>query len=248
MTTTMTTSKHLSRRGALAAAGAMAGAAMGLATAAPASAAPSDRTLVDAWHRDFLQRGATDADVDRYTSFIAYYGAIAAADDLTKTREHAEHQVGQLYGKHLQRQPDPGAAHWIDGVAEGRFPLEWVNQNILASPEYAALWAKVYRSSKPSYTAGAWINTLLNRRASADETASWGRRIQKSGRLGALRDLYYTDEAVYQRINGHYLELLGRPVDGGGYSYWYGLETKDDRGVQVRIAASPEYRERSGDR
>jgi hypothetical protein len=156
--------------------------------------------------------------------------------------------VGQLYWKHLQRQPDPGAAYWVDGVAQGRFPLEWVNQNILASPEYAALWAKVYKSTKSSVTANAWIGTLLNRRASADETAYWGKRIDKVGRLGALRDLYYTDEAVYQRINGHYQELLGRPVDGNGYSYWYGLETKDDRAVQVQIAATPEYREHSDDR
>ncbi|TNM64098.1 hypothetical protein FHN55_14800 [Streptomyces sp. NP160] len=243
---TTTSSKRLSRRGALAAA--VLAATLGAVGAAPASAAPSDRTVVDAWHHDFLQRGADDAGFDRYTSFIQTFGPVAAADDLTKTREYAQHQVGQLYWKHLQRQPDPGAAYWVDGVAEGRFPLEWVNQNILASPEYAALWAKVYGSSKPSVTADAWIRTLLNRRASADETAYWGDRIKRYGRLGALRDLYYTPEAVYQRINGHYLELLDRPVDGGGYSYWYGLETKDDRAVQVQIAASPEYRERSDDR
>ncbi|MGQ7295663.1 hypothetical protein [Quadrisphaera sp. KR29] len=244
--TTSTTSRCPSRRAAVAAA--VVAAAVGLATAAPASAAPTDATVVEAWHHDFLQRSAGSGDLDRYTSFITTFGTVAAADDLTRTREHAQHQVGQLYWKHLQRQPDPGAAYWVDGVAEGHFPLEWVEQNVLASQEHADLWARATRSKTPSVTANAWVLALLDRKATASERAYWGDRITQVGRLGALRDLYYTPEAVRARIDRHYRALLGRPADGGGTAYWYGLETRDDRAVQVQIAASPEYRERSDDR
>ncbi|MBF5082206.1 hypothetical protein [Quadrisphaera sp. INWT6] len=246
MTTRQNTSSTTSTtRRAAALAGAVLAAAVGLATAAPASAAPTDATVVEAWHRDFLQRGAGAADQERCTGFITTFGAVAAADDLTRTREYAEHQVGQVYRELLQRSPDPGAAYWVDGVAEGGFPLEWVVQNVLASQEYADLWAGAHGSRKPSVTAGAWVLALLDRRATPGEEAYWGDRITQVGRLGALRDLYYTPEGVRHRIDGHYRELLDRPADGGGTSYWYGLESTDDRAVQVQIAASPEYRERS---
>lgn len=243
---TTTTTSRRTPRSVLAAA--LLSAALGLTAAAPASAAPSDRTVVDAWHHDFLQRGANDADLDRYTSFITTFGPVAAADDLTRTRAYAEHQVALVYGELLQRRPDAGASYWVDGVAEGRFPLEWVTQNVLASQEYADLWARAHGSRSPQVTANAWIMALLDRKATAGEEDYWGRRTTQVGRLGALRDLYYTPEGVRARIDRHYRELLGRPADGGGTSYWYGLETKDDRAVQVQIAASPEYRERSDER
>ena len=246
--TTQTNQSGTTHRTATAVVGAVIAAVVGLTTAAPASAAPTDATVVEAWHHDFLQRGAGAADQQRYTAFMTTFGAVAAADDLTRTREYAEHQVGQVYREHLQRTPDAGAAYWVDGVAEGRFALQWVTQNVLASQEYADLWAAVHGSRKPSVTANAWILALLDRRATPDETAYWGHRIAQVGRLGALRDLYYTSEGVHQRIDSHYRALLGRPVDGGGYYYWYGLETHDDRAVQVQIAASPEYRERSDER
>ena len=239
--------------GALTLAG-LASAALGAASSA--SAAPvapvalvSHDALVRAWYRDFLGRTAAQALADTSRRpWVAALDAGAAPSDvlwaITHAREHVERQVASFYLDLLGRGPDAGAEAWVEGVLAGRFPLEWVEQNVLASDELARLRSGGAGGSE--FLVDAWYARVLGRvRVTDDEEAFWGGRIAAAGRLGALRELYYSPEAVTHRVRGHHSALLRRAASAAEVAYWSPKEVESDVNVAVLLASSPEYR---GDR
>ena len=110
-----------------------------LVTAPVASAEPGldSPKLVDEWYNEFLGR---DADAGaRYWSDQIDAGA-KPSDVLwaiTHSREYVAREVTALYRQYLRRVPDAGASYWIEGATAQAFPVEWVEQNLLASQEYA---------------------------------------------------------------------------------------------------------------
>ncbi|MGQ7297618.1 DUF4214 domain-containing protein [Quadrisphaera sp. KR29] len=212
----------------------------GTTAAAPAVAAPTDRTQVNAWYRDFLERDATADPGSQY--WVDTIGRSNPADALwaiTHSREYTEKQITSYYNDYLNRAPDPGASYWIDGAIAGRFPVEWAQQNILASQEFANTWSSSYGRE---FVARAWYLYVLSRTPNDGEVAYWAGRIDRVGRLAALRELWYSGEAVRYRVNQHYKDLLRRDADIPGLNYWYGKEVESDINVQVLLAATPEYR------
>lgn len=229
------------------------------ASAAPAVPVPagavdplelvSNDALVRAWYRDFLGRTPAQALSDTSRRYwVAALDAGAAPSDvlwaITHGREHVEQQVTSSYLDLLGRAPDAGAGAWVDGVLAGRFPLEWVEQNVLASDELARLRAG--GAGGTEFLVDAWYARVLGRvRVSGAEEAYWGARIAAVGRLGALRELYYAPEAVAHRVRGHHSALLRRAASAAEVAYWSPKEVESDVNVAVLLASSPEYR---GDR
>lgn len=210
--------------------------------AAPAHAAPTDRTVVDAWYSDFLGREAGADPGSQY--WVDQFALQAPADllwQITHSREYHDKQIAGYYNDFLLRAPDAGAAYWVDGATAGRFPVEWAAQNILASQEFVD--RRTFGLGN-DYAPRFWYLYVLGRSAGTGEEAYWADRIRRVGRLAALRELWYSDEAVTRRIDEHYQDLLYRPDPTlGEIAYWRSKEMESDINVQVLMAATPEYRE-----
>ena len=229
------------RLGALISAAAVA--ATALVVAPPASAAPGDdAAVVNAWYTDFLDRPAY-GDVGAQ-GWLDRLGVQAPGDvlwSLAHTREYNAARLRADYLFYLGREPDAGSRYWLEGATAQAFPLEWAEQNILASPEYA-------RSYGADIVYGWYYNVLGiealpgEDRPTSGEVAYWNGRIRAVGRLGALRELWYSPEAVTGRIYGAYYFELDRDPSPGEIAYWAPREVESEINVRVLIGASPEYR------
>lgn len=214
--------------------------ASALAVLAPAAqAAPESEDITTQWYVDFLERDPATLAGDRGRAYwVTQIDAGLRPSDalwaITHSNEYHVNEVTDLYQGLLARTPDAGASYWVNGLNAGSFPLEWVAQNILASPEYAQL-------NEEGGLVNAWYADILDRTAGAGEVAYWEGRLAAVGPLTTVREIYYASEAVEERIETHYENLLGRPADGGGLTYWYPREVESDINVQVLIASTPEY-------
>ena len=229
----------------------LAGAALACAPAATAAVNPA--TLVDSWYDNFLGRDA-DAGSQYWTDQL---NAGARPSDLvwaiTHTPEYNVQRLDELYLVTLGRtaSSDPGAAYWIRGVNEQRFPLEWVQQNVFASPEYTQRTDR--EQLVRSWYAGVFAYDITSygedndRQPSNGEISYWSARIAAVGALAAYRELYYAPEVVVHRITDHYRDLLIRDPSPGEIAYWYPKEVESDINVAVLIASTPEYADRVDD-
>lgn len=228
--------------------------AAGSATPIVGSAATS-RQVVAAWYARFLD---AKFPIDRYPGSGYWIERLDRGDapasvvaDLRTTREYASDAVTSIYAAYLNRTPDTGADYWIDGVASGAFPIEWVEQNVAASGEY--LLRTSTDGARPGGSRGdasdvsieGWYSVVLKRSPSTGERAYWLGRFGSDSALGVFRQLWYTPEAVTARIQSHYGQLLGRSAQPGEVAYWYGRETASDAAVIAAIASSPEYADRT---
>lgn len=209
--------------------------------AAPAATAAQgdDRAVVDGWYDDFLGRTA-DPGSQYWVDRLQVQAAGDVLWSITHSREYNEREIADYYNTYLFRAPDQGAQYWVNGTTAQRFPLEWTAQNILASDEFYRSWGGTYSGNAGPVS--GWYLFILGRNASDGDEAHWGRRADRIGRLGALREIWYSDEAVRERINDHYSDLLSRNADFSGLSYWSPKERESDINVQVLLASTPEYR------
>ncbi len=210
--------------------------------AAPAATAAQgdDRAVVDGWYDDFLGRTA-DPGSQYWVDRLQVQAPGDVLWSITHSREYNEREIADYYNDLLGRAPDAGAQYWVNGTTAQRFPLEWVKQNILASPEFANRnYASILGEE---YVVRSWYSDVLRRYNVSDgELQYWANRSARIGRLAALRELWYSDEAVRYRINDHYSDLLSRNADFSGLSYWSPKERESDINVQVLLASTPEYR------
>lgn len=210
--------------------------------AAPAATAASTATTVEAWYADFLSR---DADADAGSRYwVDQIDADARASDqvwaITHSEEYHRNDITFSYAISLGREPDAGAHYWLEGANAQRFPLEWVAQNVAASPEAVAA------ANGRGDLIATWYYTALSaggdvRIPSPGEVAYWQGRVRAVGALGAYRELYYTPEAISYRVEGWYLGLLNREPSPGEVAYWYPKEVESDINVGVLIASTDEY-------
>lgn len=223
-------------------------AAVSAPLAGDSSQAVGARTaLVNAWFQQFLGRSALDDPASGYWVVRLRTEAPAAVlTDLLRTREHVVGEVAGYYQGYLGRGLDPGASYWVDGVVSGAFPLEWAEQNILASPEYLQQRVPVNADLDP--VVQGWYADILGRQASPGEVGYWlGRLFSTGSLLEVVREIWYTSEGVGVRVASHYEDYLQRPADGGEVAYWSDAEVASDVGVviAIAIASSAEYREKT---
>ncbi|MFQ1001655.1 DUF4214 domain-containing protein [Modestobacter sp. SSW1-42] len=224
---------------------ALASAAVGVvpvlhATPAQAATASNDQ-LVQSWYYDFLYREDPASDpgrlywvdqLDRGVSREYVLGSIV------RSTEYASLQIGIDYDVLLGREPDPGANYWIDQTANHDMAWEWVEQNILASPEF---YPGGDTTADVEYVRALYYFILDGREPSGSEISYWLRRYWQIGSLNVVREIWYTDEGVRTRLADNYEALLGRGVDGNGLAYWAPRERQSDITVQVALASTDEY-------
>lgn len=215
--------------------------------AAPAHATEGNDLLVQAWYRQFLQRSAEDAAADTGRGHW-----VARLDDgeprervlrdLLRSREHVNRRVSDAYQDHLGRAPDPGAAHWVDGAARHGMALEWVEQNLLASQELYDEWSWA-GEHEDLYVQDLYVAVLgrYGWESTRAERAYWAGRVRAVGRLAAVRELWYTDEAVRHRLAGHYSDLLRRTADLDGLTHWAPVQARSDADAVVGLACTEEF-------
>lgn len=208
-------------------------------TAAESLQAAGPRTaLVSAWYRQFLFRDAAEDPGSQY--WVVQLRTTPPAEVLAQiltSPEHVATTVEVYYLAYLDRSTsgDGGARYWIDGVLAGSFPLEWVEQNVLASPEYLA------RTGADGGVVQAWYLDVLDRNVyRPGEIAYWQDRLRQTSSLQVLRELWYSPEAVNGRVEFAYAISLGRAPNAGELAYWYGPEVDSDARVRIAIASSPE--------
>ena len=215
-----------------------------LAAPPTSAAAGDDAAVVNSWYTDFLGRPAYGDPGAQY--WVDRLGVQAPGDvlwSITHSREYNTEVIRSYYQRYLGRDLDRGANYWTEGTTAGRFPLEWVEQNILASPEFV----RGYDSTNLIY---AWYYYVLGNESIPGEDAEitpgaisyWKARVRAIGALGALREMYYTPEGVSIRIQGNYFRTLDRFPSDGEIAYWYPKEVESDINVAVLIASTPEYR------
>ncbi len=222
---------------------------------APAQATEANDRLVKGWYRDFLQRGSIDAAGDYGREH--WVQRLDAADgrpdveaarrevltDIVRSPEYVQRHVTDSYRAILGRRPDAGASYWIEGATKHGMALEWVDQNLLASRELHERWAS--RSNRDDLYVQQLYVHVLGRYAwetTPGERAYWVGRVRAVGRLAAVRELWYADEAVRHRLASHYRSLLGREsVDRYGLHHWYPQVVQSDLRARVALASTNEY-------
>jgi len=211
------------------------------ATAATTAAATNDQ-LVQSWYVDFLAREDPSADPARALWVDRLDRGDKRGDvlwSITESREYAELSVEATYALLLGRDLDPGAEYWVSGVDERGMAVEWVQQQVLVSDEFF----RVQSSGSTKVLVSNWYKSVLGRTATAGELSYWTGRVAAVGRLAALREIWYTPEAVQLRVVINYEYLLLREPSAGELRYWAPKEVESDRNVAVLIASTPEYAE-----
>lgn len=223
---------------------ALTAAALALGAGAPALAAtagsPNDR-LTQKWYADFLGRSADEAMtasgrgywVDRLDAKEEPRRLLEA---ILSSAEFAQDTVDGYYDRHLGRDSDrdPGSDYWKSGIRADMEP-EWVEQNVLASPEY---------ERRTGNRVENWYQAVLGRGANAGERAYWQGRAAAVGSLNAVREIWYAQEAVERRIRLAYADLLdrrGTSVGGGEIDYWFDRAADTDLGLRTDFALAREY-------
>jgi len=206
-------------------------------TTTAVSAAAYDDALVQAWYRTFLGRTSAQAAADSGRGY--WVGQLQAGSKesdvlwrVLHSREYNTREITAMYSFYLGRGLDRGAGYWVNSTSDQGMALEWVEQNLLASDEYA----------RRGDVAGRWYKQVLGRTASAGEKSYWDQRAARVGRLAALREIWYSAEAVDARLADNYAQVLGRAPDARGRSYWFPKQVESDVNVKTLLGATAEYR------
>jgi len=236
-----------STRRLLAAAAVAALAAVGLPATAQAAEGDKNDRLVEQWYVDVLQRPANQTQAQSGRQFWtdrlnAGDTRLRILESIESSSEFADKTVGGYYEEYLGRPAnDKGSEYWKNGVRADMEP-EWVEQNILASAEYAG------RSGENPVD--EWYSDILGRSgsnsANPGEEEYWKGRVRAVGSLAAVREIWYSGEAVERRVRTAYDELLGRSqVSTQEVDYWYNTAVAGRLAFRNQIATSDEYAARA---
>ena len=199
----------------------------------------SEEDLARRWFVDFFGVSPQDYSFGRDTHDVVQHLRVGTPKaEILRTAvsgsRYAQAAVERVYDHLLGRELDPGAQYWTDNVPRG-MAVEWVEQNVMASPEY------VGRARTTSWVADHLYPDVLGRPGSFAEGAYWASRVPQLGRLGVVRAIWYSPEGVGGRVADNYAELLDRNPSPAEVDYWRASQTRSDLDTRLAIAASPEY-------
>ena len=193
---------------------------------------------VQTLYLDFLHRAGDVSSPQDAGAWVTQLnnGAPAAtvANAIARSGEALGVQVDGLYHRLLRREADAaGLAGWVFNLQHGA-TLEWVTQQIAASPEYQTLHV----------SDDAFINslyyTLLHRGAGSTEVAAWEGLLPTIGRAGVAQGFLSSQEFRGREVGDDYAQLLHRSPSAGEAAGWVGSGL-DLLSIDSAFAGSPEF-------
>lgn len=173
----------------------------------------------------------------------------SAAEDEVLSFPSPEDFVTQQYRDFLARDPDPGGlAYWASELRRGVNTGKLV-EVMATSPEFANVVAPVVRLyeahfRRPPDAAGLrfWADQFRAGMSLEQISQEFARSTEFVTTYGALDDTQFIDQV--------YVNVLGRPADAAGRTYWVAtLQSGISRGAMVvQFSESPEFRAKTDGR
>jgi hypothetical protein len=159
----------------------------------------------------YLGRSPSAAELASYTPvYNGGAGAQAVANEVTRSTEHANYLVGQLYRELLGRTVDTsGLAYW-SGQLQGGATEEQVIAGIVSSNEYQRRAAAGSSSDANTAYIQALYRDLLGRTASDAEVSTWQGVLQSQGASAVAQGFTGSGEFRADQVAAYY----GQPAVG----------------------------------
>ena len=143
----------------------------------------------------------------------------------------------------LRRHPEAqGQENWVNFLSGGA-TLNDLNADVYGSQESVMVLGG---GDNALWVDGMYLG-ILGRSADSSERAYWIDMANRQSRGFVAWNISASVEARERRLNGYYLEFLGRTVDQTGVRTWVpAMAGRGDFDVQVFIAGSVEYYDRAG--
>jgi SpoIID/LytB domain protein len=196
-------------------------------------------SFVRSLYNDVLKRPGDSAEVSGWAAQVAAGADRAAvARRFVVSAERLHRLVDEAYQGALRRMPDTGGYRtWVGYLASGA-TLNDLNASLYGSREsFLVLGGGDH---------GQWVDGmyqgLLARAAGPSERAFWTDVAATRGTGFVAWQISASVEARQRRLNGYYLDMLQRGVDGSGLQTWMPLMAgRGDFEVPAHIAGSYEY-------
>ncbi len=212
------------------------------------SAAPFAATFVATLYQGFLRRNPSSADLTYWTNQMSN-GATTTnvAQQILTSPEAFSDDIQADYSKLLGRNADSAGEQYWQSVLQNGASLQQVEGGIAGSAEFfqkaggtndtfvKALYQDILgRSADPSG------ETYFDNQLPANDSAQ-----QLGNQIGQVADqITNSPEAANDDVNQDYKQVLGRPADSEGLSYWQPQVTDSPDGeanVAGAVAGSQEY-------
>lgn len=211
----------------------------------PAVDAVRARAFVTTLYGDFLDRAPSSAELSTWTGRLTRHqvSRYDVATSLSRSDEWIASVITRFYRDTLNRDPDAaGLAGWVAAAKMG-MPVAQIAAAFYASPEY---FAAVGQNDNRTWVADLYRKLLL-RSPDPSGLDGWVRALEAGMRRDDLAyGFYQSPETLKVRVNGLYLDLLGRPAEPGGSDSWSPfVKAQGDLVLAAALAASSEYWQKS---
>lgn len=196
-------------------------------------------SFVRALYNDVLKRTAGGPEVAGWAQRVAAgLDRAVVAREFVTSAERLQRLVDEAYQGALQRRPDSGGyTTWVNYLRSGA-TLNDLNASVYGSYEsFLVLGGGDY---------GRWVDGMylgiLGRSADPGERSFWTNVAATKGTASVAWQISASVEGRQRRLNGYYVELLQRGVDGSGLQTWMPrMVGRGDFDVPAFIASSYEY-------
>lgn len=201
-----------------------------------------DRCYVELAYPVFLDRPATEAEVQRWlTAFAGGQDRSGLPAQLAASDEWLGVVVDGIYQAALDRDADAGGrAFWVGQLRRG-VSVNRVGAQVFGSTEFLDRNG----GTLPGFV-DALYSRILGRAPSQLDRDFWVGEAERRGRPKVAEGFYASVESRGQRVDSLFTQVLGRAADAGGRSFWVGqLARVNDVRLAVQLASSAEFRIRA---
>ncbi|HEX7133670.1 MAG TPA: DUF4214 domain-containing protein [Iamia sp.] len=221
------------------------GAAPAGADDVPAGGETAERCFVGAAHGIFLDREATEQELDEWTeAFEDGTPHHVLVREMAESDEWLAVTVTDIYQRALERDPEPsGLAYWVGELRDGAL-VNRIGALIFGSAEFYGL-----AGGTDEGFVEALYDRILDRAPDSTGLAYWVGEVDARGRGGVASEFYASYESRAMRVDGLYQRLLGRDPSPADLTYWADrLRAENDVQLAILIASSPEFADRTRSR
>lgn len=198
------------------------------------------RAYVNQVYRDLLDRFPDQVGADGWSGALARgAGKESVANAITASDEYRGRLILASYWRFLGRSGEPsGRAGWL-GQMQAGMQIEDVQAYFVASDEF---WQR--QGSTPAGWVAGLYDTVLGRAPAPSEVDAWVARMDDGvSRRDVARGFLFSTEYLATVVDGYYVQLLDRHIDGVGKVGWVRLIQQGSRDEQIvaGILASEEY-------